>query len=218
MEQVRIGFIGDSITHGTRDETLLGWPIRVGQAAVSDGWDITVYNLGVRADTSALVRPRWEAECAARLKPPFRCATVFAVGINDAAYETTPEHTGQRVPLEQSAETIAAMIAAAKRFGHSIWIGPTPVVEAMMPLRLTDTVQYDFRNAEIARYSAAYAIRAAALGVPYLDLYSALHNDPAYTASLRATDGLHPNAAGYAILADRIAAWDGWRMLVNGTL
>lgn len=218
MEQVRIGFIGDSITHGTKDETLLGWPTRVGQAALARGRDVTVYNLGVRADTSALIGPRWEAECAARLKPPFRCATVFAAGINDSAFETSPEHTGRRVPLEASVAEIAGMIAAARRFGASVWIGPTPVIEEMMPLRLTDEIAYDFHNDEIARYSAAYAAKAAAMGVPYLDLFTPLSTDAAWAASLRATDGLHPNAAGYVLMAEMIDAWRGWQKLLAGEL
>ena len=50
MTQIRIGFVGDSITHGTGDETLLGWTYRVGQAEAAKGHDVTVYNLGIRAD------------------------------------------------------------------------------------------------------------------------------------------------------------------------
>ena len=42
MVQIRVGFVGDSITHGTGDETLLGWPYRVGQAEVARGHDVTV--------------------------------------------------------------------------------------------------------------------------------------------------------------------------------
>ena len=87
MVQIRIGFIGDSITHGTGDETLLGWPTRAAQAEVARGHDVTVYNLGIRADTSELVAERWEAECKARLKAGFNCATIFAIGINDSAHE-----------------------------------------------------------------------------------------------------------------------------------
>ena len=89
MTQIRIGFVGDSITHGTGDETLLGWTYRVGQAEAAKGHDVTVYNLGIRADTSALVEQRWDIEVNARLKPEMNCGTVWAIGINDCAHEKT---------------------------------------------------------------------------------------------------------------------------------
>lgn len=215
MVQIRIGFIGDSITHGTGDETLLGWPMRVGQAEVARGHDVTVYNLGIRADTSALIAPRWEAECRARLKPGYSCATVFAVGINDSAHEKSEAMDGQRVPLDQSQNLIGAMLTQAGEFGPVLSIGPTPVFEAMMPLDRLPGVIYDFRNDDIAAYSAAYADMAAGLGVPYLDIFTPLRADPAWDAALRASDGLHPTAAGYKIMAGHIGSWSGWRSLFD---
>lgn len=216
MTQIRIGFIGDSITHGTGDETLLGWPMRVGQAEVARGHDVTVYNLGIRADTSVLIEPRWEAECQARLKPGYNCATVFAVGINDSAHEKSEAMEGQRVPLDQSLDLIGGMLTKAKAFGPVLSIGPTPVVEAMMPLSRLPGVIYDFRNDDIAAYSAAYATMAAGLDVPYLDVFMPLSSDPAWEAALRASDGLHPTAAGYELMAAHIGEWAGWRGLFDG--
>jgi len=215
MTQIRIGFIGDSITHGTGDETLLGWPMRVGQAEVARGHDVTVYNLGIRADTSALIEPRWEAECRARLKPGYNCATVFAVGINDSAHEKSEAMDGQRVPLDRSLDLIGGMLTQAKEFGPVLSIGPTPVVEAMMPLDRLPGVIYDFRNDDIAAYNAAYADMAAGLGVPYLDVFTPLSADPAWEAALRASDGLHPTAAGYEIMAAHIGNWSDWRGLFD---
>ncbi len=215
MVQIRIGFIGDSITHGTGDETLLGWPMRVGQAEVARGHDVTVYNLGIRADTSALIEPRWDAECRARLKPGYNCATVFAVGINDSAHEKSEAMDGQRVPLDRSLDLIGDMLTKAKEFGPVLSVGPTPVVEAMMPLDRLPGVIYDFRNDDIAAYSAAYADMAANHDVPYLDVYAPLSTDPAWDAALRASDGLHPTAAGYEIMATHIENWSGWRSLFD---
>lgn len=216
MVQIRIGFVGDSITHGTGDETLLGWPLRAGQAEVARGHDVTVYNLGIRADTSALVAARWEAECAARLKPAFTCATVFAIGINDSAYEKSAALDGQRVPLDRSLETIGGMLAKARQFGSVLWVGPTPVVEAMMPLDRLPGVIYDFRNDEIAAFNESYAARAGDLGVPYLDLFTPFSADPAWEAALRKSDGLHPNSEGYVMMAARVCDWTGWRALFDG--
>jgi lysophospholipase L1-like esterase len=215
MVQIRIGFIGDSITHGTGDETLLGWPYRAGQAEVARGHDVTVYNLGIRADTSGLVAERWEAECRARLKPGINCATVFAIGINDSAHEKSDAMDGQRIELARSLEIIGDMLAKAEVFGPVLWIGPTPVVDAMMPITRLPGVIYDFRNAAIEDYNRAYVQMAAGLGVPYLDLFTALRVDPAWEDALRKSDGLHPNAQGYEMMAARIGDWAGWRGLFD---
>ena len=120
LPQIRVGFIGDSITHGTGDGTLLGWPIRVAQAARADGYDVVPYNLGVRADTSELVAARWEAECDARLPEPFKRATVFAVGINDSAHEKSAQMDGPRVELDRSTALTIYMIKSAGSFGPSL--------------------------------------------------------------------------------------------------
>lgn len=216
MVQIRIGFVGDSITHGTGDATLLGWPIRAGQAEVGRGHDVTVYNLGVRADTSEMVAARWEAECSARYRQGIAWATVFAIGINDSAYEKSAAMDGQRVPLDRSMDIIGGMLSRAREFGPVLWVGPTPVVEAMMPLDRLPGVIYDFRNPVIDEYSRAYAACAEEHGVPYLDLFTPFVADPAWEAALRKSDGLHPNADGYEMMAGRICAWPAWRGLFDG--
>ena len=216
MVQIRIGFVGDSITHGTGDETLLGWPYRVGQAEVSRGHDVTVYNLGIRADTSELVEERWLAECRARLKPGFNCATVFAIGINDSAHEKSENRDGRRVNLDRSLRVISEIMTQAREFGPVLWVGLTPVIEDMMPLDRLPGVIYDFRNDAIDVYNRAYKENAAVLDIPYLDLFAALIDDPVWDKSLLESDGLHPNAKGYDLMAALIADWAGWRALFDG--
>ncbi|MBT5111302.1 MAG: GDSL family lipase [Rhodospirillaceae bacterium] len=216
MVQIRIGFIGDSITHGTGDETLLGWPYRVGQAEVARGHDITVYNLGIRADTSELVAERWEAECEARLRSGVPGATIFAIGINDSAHEKSATKDGQRVELDRSLDIIGDMLTSARTFGPVLWVGPTPVIEDMMPLARLPGVVYDFRNDVISDYNQAYITKAAELATPYLDLFTPLGADPAWEAALRKSDGLHPNSDGYVLMTEHIGAWAGWRALFDG--
>lgn len=216
MVQIRIAFLGDSITHGTGDETLLGWPLRLGRAEAARGHDVTVYNLGIRADTSELVAARWEAECRARLKQDFTCATVFAVGINDSAHETSALREGRRVEIASSLEIVAGMLAKARELGPALWVGPTPVVEAMMPLARIPGVIYDFRNEVIDAYNGAYAAMAAERGIPYLDLFTPLGADPAWADALRKSDGLHPSSEGYEMMAARIGDWEHWRGLFDG--
>ena len=211
MVQIRIGFVGDSITHGTGDETLLGWTYRVGQTEAAKGHDVTVYNLGIRADTSLLVEARWEVEVMSRLKLEMNCGTVWAIGINDSAHEKTANTDGLRVPLDKSVDRISRMIAAAQAIGPALWVSPTPVIEEMMPIDRLPGVVYDFRNERIQEYSSAFAAKAMEIGVPYLDLFSSLAGNPEWEESLRASDGLHPNADGYVMMAARVTAWDAWR-------
>ncbi|MEK9967464.1 MAG: GDSL family lipase, partial [Rhodospirillaceae bacterium] len=59
MATLRICFIGDSITVGSGDAGFLGWPGHLCVAETARGHDLTLYNNGVRGDTSAMIRPRW---------------------------------------------------------------------------------------------------------------------------------------------------------------
>ena len=59
MTILRICFVGDSITQGTADKEYLGWPGRLCAGERARGHDLTCYNLGVRADTTADIARRW---------------------------------------------------------------------------------------------------------------------------------------------------------------
>lgn len=208
MAVLRICFVGDSVTQGTGDPDCLGWPGRVCAAAWAAGHDATLYNLGVRADTSTLIAARWRAECAARLPDVQPGALVFAFGLNDAADQ---EGLGIRVPVENSLATARAILEEARAWKPTLWIGPTPVDEAQQPFVAGAGVVYHFANARTAALNDAYAGLAADLGVPYLDLFAPLSSEPRWPACFAAGDGVHPRAGGYALMAERIAAWPAWQ-------
>jgi acyl-CoA thioesterase-1 len=209
MTAMRICFVGDSLTNGTGDDAFLGWPGRLCQAERRRGHDLTCYNLGIRADTSELIAARWKAECAARLPEIYPGAVVFAFGNNDGAIQNDGPET--RVPLARSLALARGMLTEAKAWKPTLFLGPWPVEESKQPVSPTGVVSYDFRNARVAEYSKAYAALAAELGVPYLDLFAALSKDPRWTGPSRAGDGVHPPADGYALVAELVGTWRGWR-------
>lgn len=103
---VRVCVLGDSFTAGTGDPEHRGW---VGRVAAAGPQPVTVYNLGVRRETSADVLGRWRAECTARLPAGVDGRVVVAFGVND----TTAEEGTLRVRPTASAGNLAALLDAA---------------------------------------------------------------------------------------------------------
>lgn len=197
MTALRICFVGDSITNGRLDDEYLGWPGRLCRAERARGHDLTLYNLGVRRDTSRDIERRWEAECAARLPVEFVSALVFSFGVNDTA-----EDGGiARVSIEESLAAARRMLTRAAAWRPVLWIGPST----------GDPEPGSAWNRRIATYSAHYEKLAGELRTPYLDLFSVLIRDPDWLAAQRAGDGVHPTGPGYAIIAAAVAGWPAWR-------
>ena len=163
VTSVRICFVGDSLTNGTLDDAGLGWPGRLVAAERACGHDLTLYNLGVRAETTADIARRWCAECAPRLPDDFAGALVFAFGINDTVEDPG---TGIRVPHDRSCENACAIIGAAAAWKPTLWVGPTPAEMARQPYSPGPGISFRFDNARTAALSRAYADLAGDLAVP----------------------------------------------------
>lgn len=204
----RVCFVGDSYVNGTGDSEALGWRGRVCRAAWRAGRLITHYDLGVRGDTSAMIAARWRAECEARLPPEVDGRLVFSFGLNDMA-EVAGK--GLRVELAQSVANARRILAEAKAWLPTLWIGPPPANEAMSPMTPTPGFTVSFDQTRIDALAAAYAAVAAELGVPFLDLSAALRGDRRYMASQAAGDGLHPGAEGYEMIAEIVLRWPAWQ-------
>ena len=213
MTALRICFVGDSITLGTGDRNYLGWPGRVCAAEAARGHDLSLYNLGVRGDTSVMIAERWRAECVARLPDGYPGALVFAFGVNDTAEEAD---AGLRVVLDRSLAAAREIVAAAASWKKTLWLGPVPLSDQHGPLPSPTGVQRSFRDARVRRLSIAYAAIANELAVPYLDLHARLSGEARWRQALDAADGIHPAADGYALMADLVGAWDAWRKWMDG--
>lgn len=206
---LRICFVGDSITAGTGDPHCLGWPGRLcALENIRNGHDVTLYNLGIRADTSREIAQRWKSECGARLPSGTAGSLVFMFGVNDVAIE---EGIGIRLGEERSITQAANIILRAKEWKPVLWIGPTPIREGGVILRSRPGVTYHYDHLRTEKLNRAYAVAAKEIGVPFLDLHKEFHGHPVWNACLAAGDGVHPTADGYELISDTVSEWKYWR-------
>jgi lysophospholipase L1-like esterase len=208
---IRICFIGDSFTAGVGDPEALGWVGRVAAAALAQGHDLTVYNLGVRRETSADILRRWRQECEPRALPGVDTRVVFSFGANDTALDfrtksraAVPGCTDcgfdngrRRLTLDQTLANTRDLLRAARATYPVLLIGPPPVADAA----------HDERIAELSRELARVAQEE---GAPYLDVFSPLMTSPLWRLEAGANDGSHPRAGGYRELAALVMAWPAW--------
>lgn len=203
----RICFIGDAFTVGAGDESALGWVGRIAAEQWRRGHDVTVYNLGIRGNSTRAIRARWRQECEARLPPSSNGRLVFMFGGNDAKEEVG---RGVEVPLEESARNARVIMREAAGLWPTLWIGLLPMNENKPYPRLLNGPQYRFSNTRQAEYNAIYRDIAKELDIPFLDLHSSLESDPRWLVLTQEGDGSNPAAEGYGLIADRIGAWSAW--------
>lgn len=205
MTALRPCAVGDSFVLGTGDGAVLGWPGRVAERARAEGHDITLYNLGIRADTSRDIARRWRAECAARLPAIHPGALVFSFGVNDAAEDLT---TGAvRVPHDESVATARAILSEAMAWTRTLWVGPPFPDDTRPPGRASPGPAYRMSAGRVEALNRAYAALAGELGVPYLDLFAPLSTSPRRRHALAQGDGAHPADDDYVLIADLVDAW-----------
>ncbi len=212
MTALRVCFIGDSLVLGTGDDDFLGWPGRVMQRERHAGHDVTMYNLGIRGDTTTMIEARWRAEAEARLPAENPAALVFSFGCNDMAMEN-----GQLRNVQEDAVASAKrMIAEAKAWLPTLWIGPTPVNDDDMPFSSAPGRARYLSSSRNVQLSDMFEDAAAELGVPYLDLFTPLMANSDWPKYYVKGDGVHPTRDGYAIVAEHVIGWDAWRAWFDG--
>jgi acyl-CoA thioesterase-1 len=187
---VRILAFGDSFVTGAGDPDHLGW---IGRA-LAGRREVTLYNLGVRRETSADIAARWRAEALPRMVDAEPMRIVFSFGANDCHAEAG----GPRVAAAQSLLNARAMLSEAARLAPVLLVGPPPVVEPAAAARLE----------ALNEHLQALCGR---LQTPFIDVYRLLAADGLWTSEAAAWDGAHPGAAGYQRMADLVAAHPAWR-------
>ncbi len=195
-QEIRVCFIGESFVNGTGDPEFLGWTGRVCRHIASKGYEITYYNLGVRAETSRYLKQRWRSEVSYRLASEYDGRVVFSFGVNDSGCAGKQ----QGIDLAESIANTCSFLAEAQELYPVLMVGPPPCGDA----------DQEQRNQTIANLSQEFASVCIQLNVPYLDVFSSLVQSPIWLSEAKANDGAHPRAAGYAEFAALVQTWDGW--------
>lgn len=193
---VRVCFVGDSFVAGVGDGSHRGWAGRLIARGIERGYELTGYNLGVRGDTSTMIRQRFEAECAARFPPgEHAVGIVFSFGVNDVIrWSSKPRvAVGERI-----ANLSAILVQARVRRWPVLMIGPPPIAD-------------DALNEQLRELDAQMQDRCELADVPYLSVHEQLAGNEVWRSEVAADDGAHPRAAGYDVLAGLAeGAWDNW--------
>ncbi|MCW5731412.1 MAG: hypothetical protein KIT20_11680 [Alphaproteobacteria bacterium] len=204
----RICFLGDAFVTGAGDEEALGWVGRLARHEWRGNHDITIYNLGIRGNSTRDIGARWREEVARRLPPAANGRLVFMFGGNDAK-EVVGK--GIEVPIEESAANAEALMREASSLLPTLWIGLIPMNDTKPYPQLLAGPRFAFSNARQAEYNERYARIAERIGVPFLDLHTPLMRDRRWQDLTQAGDGSNPAGEGYQLIADMIAAWPAWR-------
>ena len=194
---MRLIALGDSLVAGAGDPDHLGW---VGRA-LAGRRGITLYNLGVRRETSADIAARWEAEARPRMTDAEPMRLVFSFGLNDChPAEAGP---GLRVALADSLKHARQMLTEGAAVAPTLMVGPPPPPDPGLCARAE------------ALNEALLAL-AGRLRAPFIDVFRPLAAGGLWQAEAAAWDGAHPGAAGYQQMAELVAAHPAWRRFTSG--
>lgn len=195
--------LGDSNTEGIGDDRGIGWPGRMAEnlsKTQPDKWGVV--NLGVAGDTSIDIKHRLLSEVLYRT--PKRL--IIAAGVNDTAQRLWPTATGYKIDLTYARVIWMDILDIIAQAGvRTAFVSPLPVDERLMPLVYMPYDDQDhgnlFSNAAIKRYIDTIRPIIIGRGHLWVDVMSPwLARDYAPLLS----DGLHPNAQGYDLLANDI--------------
>lgn len=194
--EIRICFLGESFVNGTGDPEFLGWTGRICTHAQNRGYEITYYNLGVRAETSRYLQQRWQSEVSYRLPPGSDGRVIFSFGVNDCSWAGKQ----QGIDVAESISNARKILSAAKQLYPVLMVGPPPCGD----------IDREQENQIIGNLSDRLAIICSEIEIPYLNVFADLVKSPIWLTEAKANDGAHPRAAGYAELAEIVQNWKYW--------
>ena len=177
--------LGDSLTAGFGVAADEAFPARLAERLRREGYDYRMVNAGVSGDTSAGGLRR--VDWVLRSQPAI---VVVALGANDGL-------RGQSVPaMRDNLEAIVRRIQAA---------GARVLLAGMR-------VPSNYGDSFTREFAAAYQAVSRRTGVPLVPF---LLDGVAANPALNQPDGIHPNADGHRLIAERV--WPHLRALLRKT-
>jgi acyl-CoA thioesterase I len=178
--EVRVVFLGDSITEGWGMKGVAGAPER-GEFFPGKPY----INRGISGQTTPQMLVRFRQDVI-NLKPK---VVVVLAGTNDIA-----ENTG-KLTLAEIGENISSMSDLARANGiRVVWCSVLPASDFRWHPGLEPASKIRALNVWIKGY-------AAKNGLVYVDYYSPMANAEGGLKAELSPDGVHPNKAGYEIMA-----------------
>lgn len=196
---------------------------RLRDALVQRNPSSTVINAGVPGNTTEDGRQRFETDVLAN-RPD---GVVIQFGINDAAVDVwrDPPDTAPRVPLARFKDNLSFFIDAIRaRNGRVVLMTPNPM-RWTPPLRQRygkppyRPDEADGFNPVLNTYAAAVRGLAQQHQVVFLDIHAAFREygrHPGQSVDALLLDGMHPNAEGHRLVAERLLALLGMKDAVIG--
>ncbi len=170
----RVVFMGDSITDG--------WNKKEGRFFPGKPY----YDRGISGQTTPQMLIRFRPDVIA-LKPR---VVVILAGTNDLAGNTGP------ITVQATEDNLQSMAELAKANGIQVVLSSVmPVCDYIRPQTARRPPE---KIIEINRWMKAYAEKN---GFVFLDYYSAMLDEKDMLKQELTGDGLHPNDAGYAVMA-----------------
>jgi len=199
-----IVMFGDSTTADREGAVERVYAVRVHEALEGIGSTLSIYNAGVRSNTTKNARDRLAKDVLAH-KPR---GVVIQFGINDAAVDVwkNPPAKASRVPLAEYEANLRWMIAALRQqkikpilmtTNPTRWTSKLREIYGKPPYRPEEPDGFD--APVLARYNDAVRRLAKELGVPLVDVHDAFSRQNPDKLLL---DGMHPNDEGHRIIAE----------------
>jgi lysophospholipase L1-like esterase len=191
---------GDSTTASRHGVTVFAERLR----------DVKVINAGVPGNNTRDARRRFESDV---LAPHPDIVTIW-FGINDSAVDVWKNETEPRVSLKEYSQNLSWMITQLQSHGiRPIVLTPNPCAWTDELRRLWAKPPYrpddpDGWNVLLKDYAAAAREVATARRVPLVDVYQLFQTYAAsegHNLNDLLLDGMHPNDAGQAIIAEHVA-------------